>query len=63
MLIAATLIGHFPAMLIFALMASLALACVTQRTAAERVRYAAWSLFLFLAVAVGIAWVMYPLSH
>jgi hypothetical protein len=59
----AALIGHFPAMVIFALMASLALACVTQRTAAERVKYAAWSLFLFMAVAVGIAWVMYPLSR
>jgi hypothetical protein len=56
-------IGHFPALLIFALMASLALACVTQRTATERIRYAVWSLFLFVAVAVGIAWAMYPLSQ
>jgi len=62
-LIAPMLIGHFPALLIFALMASLALACVTQRTAAERVKYAAWSLFLFVSIAVGIVWAMYTLSR
>jgi len=62
-LIAAKPIGHLPALLIFALMASLALACVTQRTAAERIKYAAWSFFLFVAIAVGIAWAMYPFSR
>jgi len=62
-LIEAKPIGHLSALLIFALMASLALACVTQRTATERVRYAAWSFFLFVAIAVGIAWAMYPLSR
>lgn len=63
MLIAGKPIGHFSALLIFALMASLALACLTERTAAERIRYAAWSLFLFVAIAIGIAWVMYPFSR
>jgi hypothetical protein len=62
-LIAARPIGHFPALLIFALMASLALACVTHRTTAERIKYAAWSFFLFVAIAVGIAWAMYPFSR
>ena len=56
-------IGHFPALLIFALMASLALACVTHRTAAGRVRYAVWTFFLFVALAVAIAWAMYPFSR
>lgn len=63
MLAAATPLSHFQALLIFALMASLALACVTQRTAVERIKYAAWSLFLFVAIAVGIAWAMYPISR
>ncbi|MGH9713341.1 MAG: hypothetical protein ACRD5M_08585 [Candidatus Acidiferrales bacterium] len=54
--------NHFQALLIFAVLASVALASLTQRTAAERVKYAAWSLFLFVAIAVGIAWVMYPFS-
>jgi hypothetical protein len=62
-LIATKPIGHFPALLIFALMASLALACVTHRTTAERIKYAAWSFFLFVAIAVGIAWAMYPFSR
>jgi hypothetical protein len=56
-------ISHFAALLTFALMASAALACLTQRSAMDRVRYAVWSLFLFVAVAVGIAWVMYPFSR
>lgn len=63
MLLATKPIGHFPALLIFALMASLALACVTHRTAVERVKYAAWTMFLFVAIAVGIAWAMYPISR
>jgi hypothetical protein len=61
--VAGSPIGHFPALLIFALMASLALACVSQRTAIERTKYAAWTFFLFVMIAVGIAWAMYPLSH
>jgi hypothetical protein len=62
-LIAARPVGHFPALLIFALMASLALACVTQRTTTERIKYALGSFFLFVAIAVGIAWAMYPISR
>jgi hypothetical protein len=62
-LIAAKPISHFSALLIFALMASLALASVAQRTTVDRVKYAVWSFFLFVAVALGIAWAMYPLSQ
>ena len=56
-------LSHFPAMLLFALLVSLALACVTRRTTRERVKYAAWSFAMFVAVSVGIAWLMYPFSH
>jgi hypothetical protein len=62
-LVVAKPISHFFALLIFALMASLALANVAPRTTVERVKYAVWSFFLFVAVAVGIAWAMYPLSR
>jgi cell division septal protein FtsQ len=55
--------SHLSALLLFALFSSLALAGLTQRSTAGRVRYAAWSFFLFLAVGVGIAWLMYPFSH
>jgi hypothetical protein len=54
---------HFQALLIFALLSSLALAALTRRTPLERLKYAAWSFALFVLIAVGIAWAMYPLSH
>jgi hypothetical protein len=56
-------VSHFSAMLIFALLVSLAIACIGERTTAERIRYAAWSFFLFIAIGVGIAWLMYPFSR
>jgi hypothetical protein len=55
--------SHFSAILLFAFFASLALAALTQRTTAGRLQYAAWSFFLFLAIGIGIAWLMYPFSH
>jgi len=63
MRIAALHLSHFATLLIFAALSSLALACLTHRTPIERIKYAARSFFLFVLVAVGIAWAMYPLSH
>lgn len=56
-------LNHLLSMILFAALVSLALACVAQRTIAERVKYALWSLALFVALGVGIAWLMYPLSR
>ncbi len=50
-------------MLLFALLASMALACLARRTTAGRIRYAAMSFVLFIAIGVGIAWLMYPFSR
>lgn len=50
-------------MALYAALVSIALACLTHRTAAERVRYAAVTFSLFIVVGVGIAWLMYPLSR
>ena len=55
--------SHFAAMLLFALLASMALACLVQRTSAGRIRYAAKSFLLFILIGVGIAWLMYPFSR
>ncbi|MGH9746393.1 MAG: hypothetical protein ACRD59_09850 [Candidatus Acidiferrales bacterium] len=55
--------NHFWAMVLFALFVSMALACLTRRTAGERVRYAVVSLLLFLLIGVGAAWLMYPFSR
>jgi len=54
--------SHFPALLTFAALVSLALACLTQRTTAGRVKHALWSFALFVMIGVGIAWLMYPFS-
>jgi len=50
-------------MVVFALLVSIVLAGLARRTAAERIRYALWTLLAFLLVGVGIAWLMYPFSR
>jgi hypothetical protein len=56
-------LSHFWAMILFALLVSLALGGLTRRTTPERIKYAAWSLLLFLLVGIGAAWLMYPFSR
>jgi len=50
-------------MLLFALLVSLALACLSQRTRAGGVKYVLWSFALFVLVGLGVAWLMYPISR
>jgi hypothetical protein len=57
-----TRMSHFAAMLLFALLASMALACLPQRSTSGRIRYAIMSFVLFIVIGVGIAWLMYPFS-
>jgi hypothetical protein len=56
-------LSHFGAMLLFALLVSLVLACLTQRSSSGGVKYALWSFALFVLVGVGVAWLMYPMSR
>lgn len=56
-------LSHFRAMVIFALLVSVAFACFGRRTLLGRIKYALLSLALFLAIGVGIAWLMYPFSR
>lgn len=56
-------IGHFPALALFALFVSLALACISRRTTRGRINYVLWSFVLFIAIGVGIAWLMFPFSR
>jgi hypothetical protein len=56
-------LNHFGAMLLFALLVSLVLACLTQRSSSGGVKYALWSFALFVLVGVGVAWLMYPISR
>ncbi len=50
-------------MVIFALCVSVAFACLGRMTLARRIKYALWSLALFVVIGVGIAWLMYPFSR
>jgi multidrug transporter EmrE-like cation transporter len=57
------MLNHFQAMVVFALAVSLAFAFLSKQSMNERVRYAVWAFFAFLVVAIGIGWLMYPLSR
>jgi len=54
---------HLQAMLLFAVVISIAFGFLGRRRPADRVKYIIWSLFLFLLVGVGIGWAMYPFSR
>ena len=54
--------SHFVAMVAFAVCVSVAFATLGRHAAGARLKYALWSLALFLAIGVGIAWLMYPFS-
>lgn len=56
-------LSHLQAMLLFALVISIAFGMLGRRRPADRVKYAAWSFVMFLLVAVLIGWAMYPFSH
>ena len=56
-------LSHFQAMVIFALVISVAFGFLSRRGAYKRAKYILWSFILFLIIGVGIGWVMYPFSH
>jgi hypothetical protein len=56
-------LNHFQAFLLFAAVISIAFGYLGRRRVNDRVRYILWSFFLFLAVGIGLAWVMYPFSR
>ena len=54
---------HFQTMVIFALAVSLAFALLSKQRDGERMRYFVWAFLGFMAVAIGIGWLMYPFSR
>ena len=54
---------HIQAFFLFAAIISVAFGYLGRRNPRDRVRYILWSFFLFLAVGIGIGWVMYPFSR
>jgi NhaP-type Na+/H+ or K+/H+ antiporter len=56
-------LSHFQAMLLFALVISVAFGFLSRRPTLDRLKYILWSLGLFLLIGIGIGWVMYPFSR
>ena len=56
-------LSHIQAMILFALVISVAFGFLGRRKPIDRVKYIIWSLILFLLIGVGIGWAMYPFSH
>lgn len=54
---------HLQALVIFALVISVAFGFLGRRNPKERVKYILWTLLLFLLVGVSIGWAMYPFSR
>ena len=51
---------HFDALLLFAVVISIAFAFLTKQTARDRLKYALWAFLAFVLVAVALGWIMYP---
>jgi putative Mn2+ efflux pump MntP len=56
-------LSHFVAMVLFALVISVAFGFLSRRPPLERLKYVLWSFGLFLAIGIGIGWLMYPFSR
>jgi hypothetical protein len=56
-------LSHFQSLLLFAVIISLAFGTLGRRDPVERIKYAAWSLAMFVLVAIGLGWLMYPFSR
>ena len=56
-------LNHFQALAFFGLVVAATFAFLSKRGALERAKYFAWALLMFLLVAIGIGWLMYPFSQ
>ena len=54
---------HFEALTFFAFVVSVTFAFLSKRETVERAKYFAWAFLMFLLVAIGIGWLMYPFSR
>jgi heme A synthase len=53
--------SHFGALTLFSLLVSIVFALITKNTPREQFRYGVFVFFSFLAVAIAVGWLMYPL--
>jgi len=54
-------LSHFPALLLFSLLASVVFGVVTKNTPRERVIYGAKVFGAFVGIAIVLGWIMYAL--
>jgi len=54
-------LSHFEALTIFAALVSIVFAITSKNTPREQLQYGIFVFFSFLAVAVIVGWIMYPL--
>ncbi len=54
-------LSHFQALLFFALVVSVVFTLITKNEPREQVRYGIFVFLSFLAVALAVGWIMYPL--
>ncbi len=57
------ILSHFQTMVVFTLAVSLAFAFLSKDRMGERARYFLWAFLAFLIVAIGVGWLMYPISR
>jgi hypothetical protein len=55
------ILSHFTALTVFALIVSTVFALVTKNEPREQFRYGVFVFLSFLAVAIAVGWIMYPL--
>jgi hypothetical protein len=55
------ILSHFEALLVFSLIVSTVFALITKNTPREQFRYGVFVFISFLAVAVVVGWIMFPL--
>ena len=54
-------LSHFESLLIFSFLVSVVFALITKNTPREQFRYGVFVFVSFLAVAIAIGWIMFPL--
>jgi len=55
------ILSHFGALVVFALIVSTVFALITKNGPREQLRYGVFVFLSFLAVAIAVGWIMYPL--
>jgi hypothetical protein len=54
-------LSHFGALVVFALIVSTVFALITKNGPREQLRYGVFVFLSFLAVAIAVGWIMFPL--